>query len=229
MKSLLTTLFGITTIVLFSSFSSSEACNYAGANLNYVKARTEEAMATSDINKSRFYTYKAIKVIQTSTTRFDDCGCADAEVNIEESLINLKAATKATSINGTKILLQEALEQIEDAIDNLDQHELHDAEFSTEEFELSTETKTMLASTFTVETELHRQIDVTLENYTRSINKVVESVDCSEAYAYAKAVYDRCEKNLLAANLSEGKKYYNLRTKQITKEALSRIGDCGAK
>lgn len=229
MKSLFTALFGITSIILFSSFSSSEACSYAGANLIYVKAQTEEAIATSDINKSKFYTYKAIKVIQTSTGRFDACGCADAEVNIEESLINLKAATKATSINGTRILLQEALEQIEDAIDNLDQHELHAAEFSTEEFELSTETKNMLSSKFNEEAELHRQIDASLENYTQSINKVVESVDCSQAYAYAKAVYERCEKTLLTANLSEGKKYYNLRTKEITEEALSRLGECGAK
>ncbi|MFS4494507.1 hypothetical protein [Maribacter sp. 2308TA10-17] len=226
MKTLYVMLFAIA-IVLLSSFTTSEACNYAGSNLNYVKARTEEALETSDINKSRFYTYKAIKVIQTSTNRFNDCGCEDAEINIEESLINLKAATKATSLNGTKILLQEALEQILDAVDNLEQHEMHDAEFSAKKFEISTEIEDPLIAKEAKETQLHQQIDISLENYRQSINKVIESVNCLEARAFANTVYIRCEERLLTSNLSEGKKYYNLRTKEITEEALARLGDCG--
>ena len=168
MKTLYVMLFGIA-IVLLSSFTTSEACNYAGSNLNYVKARTEEALATFDINKSRFYTYKAIKVIQTSTNRFSDCGCDDAKINIEESLINLKAATKATSLRGTKILLQEALDQIADALDNLERHEMHDAEFSVKKFKINTEIENTITLKENKETELHKQIDASLENYRQSI------------------------------------------------------------
>jgi len=91
MKTLHIMLYSIA-IVLLSSFAPGEACNYASSNLNYSKARTEEALAKDDLNMARFYTYKAIKGIQTSTNRFEDCGCRDADVNIEESLINLKAA-----------------------------------------------------------------------------------------------------------------------------------------
>lgn len=216
-------------ILLLSSFAPSEACNYAGSNMNYVKARTEEALTMNDINQARFYTYKAIKVLQTSTNRFDDCGCKDAEVNIEESLINLKAATKSTSLNGTRILLQEALQQIVDALDAFEQHEMHDAAFSSKDFVINTsvEIENKLPTIDSKESELYQQIDTSLVSYTESINIVVDSVSCLEARAFANNIFLRCEQQLLQSNLSEGKKYYNLRTKEITEKALSRLGDCG--
>lgn len=213
-------------VVLLSSFAPNEACSYAGSNMSYVKARTEEALSLNDINRARFYTYKAIRVIQTSTDEFNNCGCEDAQVNIAESLINLKAATKATSLNGTKILLQEALQQISDALDDLDQHEMHDKEFSTRETESNNENETKLIIN---QADLHRQIDISLESYEESLNRVVEIVNCDEARAFANTVFVRCEERLLKSNLSESKKYYNLRTKEITEKALSRIGDCISK
>ena len=228
MKFLYTLLYGLA-ILLLSSFETSEACNYAGSNLNYVKARTEEALIKNDINQARFYAYKAIKVIQTSTNRFDNCGCKDAAENIEESLTNLKAATKATSLNGTRILLQEALQQIVDALDAFEQHEMHDTGFSSKDFVLNTEveTKNTSADIESQENELYRRIDISLESYSKSINSVVDSVDCIEARAFANNIFINCEQQLLKSNLSEGKKYYNLRTKQITEKALSRLGNCG--
>lgn len=226
MKSLYILLIGTAVTLLFSSFASSKACSYAGANLHYVQARTTEALETSDINISRFYTYKAIKVIQTSTSRFNDCGCANADINIDESLLNLRAATKSTSIAGTKILLQEALYQISDALEDLEEHETHDTGFSSKEFEVIIDSKNTMFSKIIEEDELHAQIEISLESYKQSINEVIATVDCEKAHAYAKAVYDRCEKRLLLPNLSEGKKYYNLRTKEITAEAISRLGDC---
>lgn len=219
----------IIAILLLSSFAPSEACNYAGSNMNYVKERTEEALNMDDINEARFYTYKAIKVLQTSTNRFDDCGCKDAEVSIAESLINLKAATKSTSLGGTRILLNEALQQIGDALDAFEQHEMHDTAFSSKDFAMNTEV--MDADTLPriepKESELYRQIDISLVNYSKSINEVMDSVSCLEARAFANNIYENCEQQLLKSNLSEGKKYYNLRTKEITEKALSRLGDCG--
>ncbi len=228
MKTLHVMLCGLA-ILLLSSFAPSEACNYAGSNMNYVKARTQEALNTDDINKARFYTYKAIKVLQTSTNRFDDCGCKDAEVNIEESLINLKAATKSTSLNGTRILLQEALQQIVDALDAFEQHEMHDTAFTSKDFAMNTEVEVekKLTTIKPKENELYKQIDISLISYSKSINTVVDSVSCLEARAFAYNIFVQCEQQLLKSNLSEGKKYYNLRTKEITEKALLRLGDCG--
>lgn len=222
-------LYGIA-LLLLSSFAPSDACNHAGSNMNYVKARTEEALSKQDINQARFYAYQAIKVIQTSTNRFDNCGCKDAQVNIEESLINLKASTKSTSLNGTRILLQEALQQIVDALDAFEQHEMHDTALSNKDFTLNTTTEIVntLPTIAAKENELYRRIDTSLISYSKSINTVVDSVSCADARAFAKNIFVNCEQQLLKSNLSEGKKYYNLRTKEITEKALSRLGDCGA-
>ena len=218
-------------LLLLSSFAPGEACSYAGSNMNYVKARTEEALQMDDINKARFYAYKAIKVIQTSTNRFNDCGCKDAAINIEESLISLKAATKSTSLNGTRILLQEALQQIIDALDALDQHEMHDVVFPSKDIAMNVEVgmEAELIANELEKNELYEQIDNSLAKYSKSINTVVDSVNCLEAKAFANTIYARCEQQLLKPNLSEGKKYYNLRTKEITAKALLRLGDCGSK
>ncbi|MEP3211353.1 MAG: hypothetical protein ABJN95_19360 [Maribacter sp.] len=218
-------------LLLLSSFAPGEACSYAGSNMNYVKARTEEALQMDDINKARFYAYKAIKVIQTSTNRFNDCGCKDAAINIEESLISLKAATKSTSLNGTRILLQEALQQIIDALDALDQHEMHDVVFPSKDIAMNVEVgmEAELIANELEKNELYEQIDNSLAKYSKSINAVVDSVNCLEARAFANTIYTRCEQQLLKPNLSEGKKYYNLRTKEITAKALLRLGDCGSK
>lgn len=213
---------------LFSSFTSSEACSYAGSNMNYVKTQTEKALIDADINKARFLTYKAIKAIQNSNTKFDDCGCTDAEVSIAESLVNLKAAVRSITLKGTRVLLNESLEHIIDALDALEQHEMHDSAFSSKEFAMNTTLpeENILEEPKVAKTEMQERIDVSLLKYESSLNTVINSVNCTDAKAFADKIFKQCEQQLLKAELSEGKKYYNLRTKEITAEALERLGEC---
>ena len=213
-----------------SSFAPSEACSYAGSNMSYVQTQTKKALADNNLNKSRFFTYQAIKVIQTSVNKFDDCGCKDAEVSISESLINLKAATRAKSLNGSRILLNEALKHTIDALDALSQHELHDNAFSSKEFALNTsivEEETLTEKNFE-QIKLHQRIDTSLLKYKESLAIVVDSISCTDATAFANKIFEQCEQELFKNNLSEAKKYYNLRTKEITAEALLRLGDCSS-
>jgi hypothetical protein len=51
-------------------------------------------------------------------------------------------------------------------------------------------------------------------------------VDCKEAKAFTQNVYRICEQQLMKPNLSEGKKYYNLKTKEIAANALKKLGNC---
>ena len=76
--------------------------------------------------------------------------------------------------------------------------------------------------------DLFETIDTSLEKYRISLDKVVQSVNCKDATAFASRIYAECEAQLLKPNISEGSKYYNLRTKEITAEALTKIGDCSA-
>ena len=73
---------------------------------------------------------------------------------------------------------------------------------------------------------LENKVDIALEKFKKSLDKVVESVDCKEALAFTQNVYDICEQQLMKPNLSEGKKYYNLKTKEIAANALKKLGGC---
>ncbi len=215
-------------IWLFSSFKPSEACNYAGSNLGFVKTKTEKALAVNDINKARYLTYKAISALQKSKDQFDDCGCEYATSSIEESLTNLLLATKASSLNGSKILLKEALKNTVSALETIKDHDSHNASYSSKELAVVNviPKKELAARKRPEEKLLHKKIDASLVNYKIALDKVVDSVNCKEARAYAEKVFNLCEQQLLKPDLSEGKKYYNLKTKEITASALARIGEC---
>ncbi|MEO1012325.1 MAG: hypothetical protein AAFX53_13535 [Bacteroidota bacterium] len=222
-------LLSVLIVILFSSFRTSEACKYAGSNIGFVKSQTEKALETGDINKSRYYAYKALNAIVKSKQQFSDCGCDYAVQSIEEGLNNLKMATRATTLGATRILLKRAMEDIKDSLDALADHEtMHDSPYGNDVLVLNTskmkkEQKTIEKPTMGM---LKTKIDRSLESYRASLNGVITSVDCKEARAFAQKIYDHCEQQLLEPELSEGKKYYNLRTKEITMEALNALGNC---
>ncbi len=219
---------GIMAILLLSSFKKSKACEYAGSNINFVKIQTEKALGESDLNKARFFTYKALNAIEKSKSQFSDCGCEDANLIIEEGLENLKKATRTTTLAATRILLNRALENTLGSLDALENHEMHNNLFSASVLEMNTieASHSKLAMKIASPDALYKKIDESLENYERSLSKIVESVNCKEARAYAERVYAHCEGELLKSNLSEGKKYYNLRTKEITVAAMDKLMDC---
>ena len=215
-------------VFLFSSFKVDKACEYAGSNINYVKTQTEKAIAVDDINQARYLTYKALNAIEKSKNQLMECGCEYATENITESLSNLKLATKATSLNSTRILLNRALENTLGGLESLAEHELHDSKYGSNLLAMNTvvDKKEKTSKKKPGKKEFERKIDVSLEKYRESLNKIVNTVDCIEARAFAENIYLHCEQQLLLPNLTEGKKYYNLKTKDITAAALKRLNDC---
>ncbi len=214
--------------LLFTAFKPSEACEYVGSNINFVKSQTEKAISQEDLNLIRYHAYKALNAIEKSQKQLKDCGCNYAALGIEESSYLLKRATKSTTVERSRSLLNKALENTVGSLEALYKHELH----------VGKQDEAVLAMHTTgVETDrlgttdrgtrfLQNRIDRSLKNYSASLNKVVSTVNCKEAKAFAQRIYNHCEQELLNPDLSEGKKYYNLRTKEITWEALQRIGEC---
>lgn len=215
-------------VFLFSSFKIDKACDYAGSNINYVKTQTEKAIAVDDINQARYFAYKALNAIEKSKNQLMECGCEYATDNITEGLSNLKLATKATSLNSTRILLNRALENTLGGLESLAGHELHDSKYGSNLLAMNTivAKKEKTSMKIPDKMEFERKIDVSLEKYRESLNKIVNSVDCKEAKAFAENIYSNCEQQLLNPNLTEGKKYYNLKTKEITAEALEKLNKC---
>lgn len=227
MKRIYLTLF-LLAFFLFSSFKPNEACRYVGSNLGFVLAQTEKAIAINDINKARFFAYKALNAIEKSRGQLDECGCDYALKSMEEGLDNLKKATRATTLNGTRILLNRALDNTMGSLEALEKHELHNSKFASDVLVMNTvEANNAKNSIKRLDTKsLHKKIDDSLLKYEQSLNKIVHTVNCKEALAFAHKVFTHCEAQLLKPDLSEGKKYYNLRTKEITAKAIERLKPC---
>jgi hypothetical protein len=218
-------------IYLFSAsmFASENACDYAGSNIDYIRSQTEKALAAEDLNQSRYFAYKALNAIEKTKKQLEECGCEYAYKSILEGLDNLKKATRVNSLAGTRILLNRALENTMGSLDALEQHdELHKSRYASDVLALNTkETDNIrLNAIQPVGPALEKKIDRFLEDYRISLDKVVQSVNCKEAYSYAIKVYEHCESQLLNADLTEAKKYYNLKTKEITAEALKGLEEC---
>jgi hypothetical protein len=213
---------------LFSSFKPSTACEYAGSNINFVKSQTQRALAEEDINQARYYTYKAVNAIEKSKSQLAECGCQDATLNIVDGLEDLKKATRTSTINATRLLLNRALQNILGGLEAMENHGMHGTKYSDNVLVMNTvaTTNAKLAMKIPDNAILHKKIDESLENYKASLNTILLNVNCKDAKAFAKRVFTNCEAELLKPNLTEGKKYYNLRTKEITAAALEKLGDC---
>ncbi len=216
-------------LFVLTSYSDNKACAYAGSNINYIKTQTQKALAAEDLNTSRYFAYKALNAIEKSRKQFEACNCDYANKSIYESLDYLKKATRVSSLNGSKILLKRALENAIGSLEALEKHdELHGSRYQSDVLAMNTKSaeREKEAMKGPDGPELRKQIDQSLLRYKNSLAEVVKTVDCKDAYAFAYRIYRHCEEELLKPDLSEGKKYYNLRTKQITEDALEELKKC---
>lgn len=221
-------------LCLLSTFpglaSKSEACEYAGSNLGYVQTQTKKALQAETLNTSRYFAYKALNAIEKSRKQLVACGCEYAEKSIDASLDDLKKATRVSSLAGTKILLNRALDHAEGSLEAIEKHEeLHKSKYASDVLSLNTRSSLIekLSIRETGGALLREKIDIALQDYERSLAEVVSTVECGEAYLFAKRIYQHCEQQLMKSGLSEGKMYYNLRTKEITGRALKALQPCG--
>jgi hypothetical protein len=145
-----------------------------------------------------------------------------------ENLDTLVLATKSTTLEGTKTYLDKSIELINNTMFVLDSHESHNSTYANDVLSMNTNTasKTVINTKERKNLSLNEKIDLSLAKYKVSLEKVVATVNCKEAKAFAQRIFDECENQLLKSNISEGSKYYNLRTKEITQIALNKIGEC---
>ncbi|MCK5440884.1 MAG: hypothetical protein KAJ23_03235 [Maribacter sp.] len=221
-------IFIVVLVFLFSSFNVYKACEYAGSNINFTKKKIEKALAVEDVNLAHYHAYKALNTIEKSKYQLKECGCDYASESIADGLKNLKFATKATSLSSTRILLNKALENTLDGLEALQEHEFHNSRYASNVLVMNTIVANNEKAAFKKpeKSELESTIDTSLEKYRESLDKIVTSVDCKVARAFAENIYLHCEQQLLRSDLTEGKKYYNLRTKEITDKALEKLKDC---
>lgn len=213
-------------LMSLSSFGNIRECEYAESNIEYAKTQTEKALENPDINLLKYHAYKAVNAIQKSETKLSNCGCTYAQKDLKESVENLKLATKQKELFKAKDLLLISLESIMKGLNALAEHEYHRETLA--EDQPNSIQKENTASEESI-SPIYREIDQSLEKYRHSLNAVVETVNCKEASSFAENIIQQCESQLLVENLTEGKKYYYLRTKEITMNALEKLKDCYGK
>ncbi len=218
-------LYFIGLVFCMSSFNLNRTCDYVGSNIEYIASQTQKALLETDLNKAKFQIYKAINAIEKTKAKLKDCGCKSASKNLYDGLENLINATKTKTLHSTHIFLIRATEFTAASIESLKEHHTHQSKYQSDVLTFNTKSSEDNKSSMKMIDEriLRQKIDSSLVKFEISLNEVIETIDYKEAKEFALVIYNRCEQELLKENLSEGKKYYNLRTKGITAEALKKL------
>lgn len=209
-----------------------EACLNAGSLISFIENHVQNALKAEDLNLSRYHAYKALNTLEKSRGQMLACGCEYANKHLEQGLENLKLATRVSSLEGTYILLRRALENTRAGRDALQEHDAsHDGPYDNEVLSMNTRRSAQLAGPSRPETEaeLRQRIDQSLQSYENSLQEVVEGVPCGEALTFVERIYAHCERQLLRDDLTPAKRYYNLRTKELTETALEQLKGCNGK
>ncbi|MFS4416719.1 hypothetical protein [Maribacter sp. 2307ULW6-5] len=215
-------------LLLFSSFSPNLECEYAGSNIGFAQTQAMKALKNTDLNKLRFFAYKALNALEKSKEQLEKCGCSYASKSMAETISDLKNAVKSEQLGTAQILLSRAVDHTNVSLEALAEHHLHGSSYGKDVLVLNTtdaEERSKTLDNGKVKT-LNDKIDLSLKKYEASLQKIVSTVNCGEALAFAKDIYENSEAQLLKTNLSEGKKYYYLRTKEITAAAMETLADC---
>ncbi|ADV47710.1 hypothetical protein Celal_0366 [Cellulophaga algicola DSM 14237] len=227
MKSKYTLLY-VVLIIACSSFATNRDCEYVGSNIEYITSQTKKALTETDLNKTKYQIYKAINAIEKTRVKLNDCGCSYASKNLFEGLDNLILATKTSSIAGARVLINKALEKTALSLESLKEHHTHQSKYQADVLTLNTKNseKEKLDSKEARDRELRQAIDSSLVKFEKSLEDVITTVDCEEAKNFIIEIKNKCDQALLNDELSEGKKYFNLRTKVIATNALTKISNC---
>ena len=211
------------------SATTEEACINTESLIEYIGEQTTQALEEADIQLIRYHAFNAVNAIERSRTQLQDCGCDYARKNLLESLENLKLATQVSTLEGTRIPLSRAMDYIlagEEALEQLDK--THTPPFWQRLMNVDTkESKhTQASRILKADKAIEAKIEEALITYQNSLNEVVQGVPCEEALIFVKRVYSHCEKQLERNDQTPAKRFYNLRTKEITQKALDELRDC---
>jgi len=220
---------GIIGMWMMISLAPPNACEYASTNLEYIKSKIQEAVKAQDLKMVRYNAYKALNGIEKTRINFEDCGCTATMDRMEEVLSQLKTATKVDSMEKTKTILAQALENTIVGLEELrDFHWEHSSPYGADLLYLNTkEMPNDQNWLFQIpEGKIREQVEESLKDFEISLAKVIAEVDCREARRFISKIYEDSRTVLLNTELSDYKKQYHNRVKTLTLAALQDLGGC---
>ena len=232
-------LFILSAFSVCTSFALSQntSCEYASSNIGYMVKETQIALSAKDLNLARYHAYKAMNAIKRSEKEFKACACNYAYENILDGSLQLRNATRATTLASTKISLKRARDSFNsglESIQNHSKHLTHESLYPNQLLAMNTSNSPKIINDKIVKKQpegklLEAKIAKSLESFQKSINDVVNTVPCPEAKVFAQRIFSNSEQALLKTSLSQAKKQYHLKTKEIAANALKKLSDCNQK
>lgn len=217
------------TITFALNHTQEQQCDYARSNLEYISSQTILAIKAEKVEISKYYAYRALNAFEKSKEQLKACACEYTNDFLMDGAEDIKKATRVVSLNGTRIFLKRALENIEESIETLVEHKQHaHSKYGNSLLAINTlaESKKKKHATLPSKRDIEKKIDNSLKKFQLSLAKVIDEIDCEESYEFTRNIYEFSEKELLKNGISETKKYYHLRTKQIAAEALKKLDTC---
>lgn len=217
---------------LHANAGPANACTNAGSLIGFIENHVQNSLKADDLNLTRYHAYKALNTLEKSREQMQACGCDYAVKHLEQGVENLKMATRVNSLEGARILLRRALDDARAGRDAFDEHDArHDGPYDNDLLSVNTLASEVSTGPSRPETEaqLRTRIDQSLQAYENSLREVVQGVPCHEALTFVERIYAHCERQLLREDLTPAKRYYNLRTKELTESALDQLRSCSGK
>ncbi len=201
------------------------SCENAISNLEFAHKQTQLSKDKNKLNMLRYHAYKALNAIEKTKDQLAKCGCEEARELLLQSLTTLKNATKAENLDAARILITEAGYLNEEGLEELRTYNHKHGGTVTDSRTEPNGTAIYLDQDDTL-VYLKYEVDTSLKAYEASLEDMVKTVDCAQALEFAQGVYTNAENELLRPELSEGKRYFNLRVKEITEKALEQLKTC---
>ena len=214
---------------LMVSFRSYSACEFANSNIQFVKEQTEEALQAPNLKLSKYYAYRALNSIYKAKKSFSECGCKDAITNINLASENLKEATKANTVEDSKVFLQIAMQNTLSGINALRTFGEGKSKYGDGYLTMNTHELRLPASVMSAEEgqmASMQRIEESLTKFESSVIRIVENVDCEKARPFIEKMQNETIGKLANPNLTEKKQYYHNRVFEITERALKQLTDC---
>ena len=220
-------------MLMMAAFRSLNACEYADSSINFIKIQTETALSSKSHTMMKFFSGKALKSMKSTKSNFNECGCTEADRHltlVEQNLLfSMRAKQQLTSRQHLLIVLS----SVNATIEMLDDYENGtQSYYGSGILTLNTKTNMELQGGVALlpkAVEKEQLVEASLEEFQKSLAKVVSDVECEEAFRFISKIHQEAENKLEIENLTDSKKLYHQKVMKIAHENLLKLDGCPAK
>ena len=213
-----------------ASFTTYRSCKIANTNTLFIKEQILLAIEATDFEKSKYYTFKALKAMHATKKNFKDCGCDDASKQLDLAEQNLKNMVRSSGMEDAKIFLDIGIKTMNICSDVLEQYDEKQAKSSYDDSLLVLNTlQDSNADTGIWHSEnsaIWETVEPSLNKLRASLDAVTKTVECQEAREFMKNMRKENQQKLKNPELSQLRSYYFRSVDNIIENALLKVEGC---